>query len=156
MAEEGIAIPAAEDYVALPGKGASARVAGREVVVGSSRLTHERGLASTDEQPSLLTQEMAWLAAEGATPLFVAAAESGEALRPLGVIAVADRLRPHAADAVRRMRESGIERRHPHRRHPRHGRGHRARSAPTASWRSSCPRRRPPPCAICADVTDRW
>jgi Cd2+/Zn2+-exporting ATPase len=49
------------------------------------------------------------LAEAGATPLFVASRDAaGGALLPLGVIAVADRLRPHAADAVRRMREAGV------------------------------------------------
>jgi Cd2+/Zn2+-exporting ATPase len=53
---------------------------------------------------------MARLAAAGTTPLFVAAADQpGGPLRPLGVIAVADRLRPHAAEAVRRMRDAGIQ-----------------------------------------------
>lgn len=107
--EEGIAVPAAEGFLAMPGKGASARVGDRETVVGSMRLARELGLAGTEEQPSALAREMTRLAEEGSTPLFVAvAAEAGGAPRPLGVIAVADRLRPHAADAVRRMREAGI------------------------------------------------
>jgi Zn2+/Cd2+-exporting ATPase len=106
--EEGIAVPAADGFVATPGKGASARVDGRETVVGSIRLTRELGLAGTAERPSALAREMTRLADAGSTPLFVAAADGGGGLRPLGVLAVADRLRPHAADAVRRMREAGI------------------------------------------------
>jgi Cd2+/Zn2+-exporting ATPase len=107
--EERIAVPAAEGFRAAPGKGASARVGGREIVVGSIRLARELGLAGTEERPSALAREMARLAEAGATPLFVAAADNADsALRPLGVIAVADRLRPHAADAVLRMREAGI------------------------------------------------
>ena len=107
---DGLAFSTAEGFTALPGKGATAMVEGREVAVGSIRLARELGLAGTVEEPSPVTIEMTRLAAEGATPLFVAAAERpGETLRPLGVIAVADRLRPHAADAVRRMREAGIE-----------------------------------------------
>ncbi len=107
--QEGIAVPMADGFLATPGKGASARVAGRETVVGSIRLARELGLAGTEERPSALAREMARLAEAGSTPLFVAAADDVDsALRPLGVIAVADRLRPHAADAVRRMREAGI------------------------------------------------
>ena len=107
--EEGIAVPMAEGFLASPGKGASARVGGRETVVGSIRLARELGLAGTEERPSALAREMARLAEAGSTPLFVAAADDVDgALRPLGAIAVADRLRPHAADAVRRMREAGI------------------------------------------------
>ena len=107
--EEGIVVPMADNFLATPGKGASARVGGRETVVGSIRLARELGLAGSEERPSALAREMARLAEAGSTPLFVAAADDADsALRPLGVIAVADRLRPHAADAVRRMREAGI------------------------------------------------
>jgi Zn2+/Cd2+-exporting ATPase len=77
--------------------------------VGSIRLARELGLAGTEERPSALAREMERLAEAGSTPLFVAVADDVDgALRPLGAIAVADRLRPHAADAVRRMREVGI------------------------------------------------
>jgi Cd2+/Zn2+-exporting ATPase len=107
--EEGIAVLSAEGFLAVPGKGAAARVDGRETVVGSIRLARELGLAGTEERPSPLAREMARLAEAGSTPLFVAAADDVDgALRPLGAIAVADRLRPHAAEAVRRMREVGI------------------------------------------------
>jgi Cd2+/Zn2+-exporting ATPase len=107
--EEGIDVPAAEGFLATPGKGASARVDGRETMVGSIRLARELGLAGTEDRPSPLAWEMTRLAEEGSTPLFVAVVDDANgALRPLGAIAVADRLRPHAADAVRRMREAGI------------------------------------------------
>jgi Cd2+/Zn2+-exporting ATPase len=107
--EAGVFVAAAEGFVALPGKGATARVDGQVATVGSIRLARELGIAGTTEQPSPLALEMSRFAAEGATPLFVAFADSAEgSLQPLGVIAVADRLRPHAADAVRRMREAGI------------------------------------------------
>ena len=107
--DEGIVVPPAEGFLATPGKGAAARVGGREIVVGSIRLARELGLAGTEEGPSPLAREMTRLAEAGSSPLFVAVAdEPGGLLRPLGVIAVADRLRPHAADAVRRMREAGI------------------------------------------------
>jgi Cd2+/Zn2+-exporting ATPase len=105
--EDGIAFPAAEGFLALPGKGASASISGQEVVVGSPRLARELGLDGTEMLPSALARALTRLAEEGMTPLFVASRSDG-AWRPLGVIAVADRLRPHAADAVRRMREAGI------------------------------------------------
>ncbi|MBW3631544.1 MAG: heavy metal translocating P-type ATPase [Chloroflexi bacterium] len=107
--EEGIGVPAADGFLATPGKGASARVGGREVIVGSIRLARELALTGTEQRPSSLAREMTRLAEAGSTPLFVAIADDGDGLmRPLGVIAVADRLRPHAADAVCRMREAGI------------------------------------------------
>ena len=106
--EEGIAVPMAEGFLAAPGKGASARVDGREIVVGSIRLARELGLAGTEERLNALAREMDRLAEAGSTSLFVAAEDADGVLQPLGAIAVADRLRPHAADAVRRMREAGI------------------------------------------------
>jgi Zn2+/Cd2+-exporting ATPase len=107
--EEGIAVPMAEGFTASPGKGASARVDGRETVVGGIRLARELGLAGAEERPSALAREMARLAEAGSTPLFVATEDADGVLRPLGAMAVADRLRPHAADAVRGMREAGID-----------------------------------------------
>ena len=106
--EEGIVVPVAEGFLATPGKGAAAFVGGRETVVGSIRLARELGLAGTEEEPSALAKEMTRLAEAGSTPLFVAVADADGALRPFGAIGVADRLRPHAAEAVRRMREAGI------------------------------------------------
>jgi Cd2+/Zn2+-exporting ATPase len=105
--DDGIVVPAADDFRAIPGKGASARFNGETVVVGSPRLARELRLTA-DDRSDPLAQTMSRFAAEGATPLFVATEADG-AMRSLGVIAVADRLRPHAADAVRRMREAGIE-----------------------------------------------
>ncbi len=108
--QDGIAVPVAEGFQALPGKGASALVDGQSILVGSGRLARELNLAGSAEQPSPLARELARFAAEGATPLFVARQDGPDgALSPLGVIAVADRLRPHAAEAVARMREAGIQ-----------------------------------------------
>src|SRR5829696_2592443 len=106
--EEGIAVPMAEGFTASPGKGASARVDGRETVVGGIRLARELGLVGAGERPSALAREMARLAETRSTSLFVAAEDADGVLQPLGAIAGADCLRPHAADAVRRMREAGI------------------------------------------------
>jgi Cd2+/Zn2+-exporting ATPase len=106
---DAIVIPQAEAFQALPGKGARALVGGQEVFVGSIRLARELGLTGSDYGATPLAREMQRLAEAGATPLFVASRDAaGGALLPLGVIAVADRLRPHAADAVRRMREAGV------------------------------------------------
>jgi Cd2+/Zn2+-exporting ATPase len=107
--DEGIAVARADDFQALPGKGASARVGQREVVAGNSRLARELGLAGVAAHPGALEREMERLAASGITPLFVATREADDAAwRALGVIGVADRLRPGAAEAVRAMRQAGI------------------------------------------------
>lgn len=105
---DGIAAPQAEDFHALPGRGATAVVAGQEIAVGSIRLARELGLVAADADAGSLAQEMHRLAAAGTTPLFVAQRNAQGDWHPLGAIALADRLRPHAANAVRRMREAGI------------------------------------------------
>lgn len=105
---DGVPVPPAERFTAIPGKGARAFVDNQEVVVGSGRLALELGLAGSDAAPSELLAAMNRLAAVGATPLFVATVQPDGSLQALGTLGVADRLRPHAADAVRRMKEAGI------------------------------------------------
>ncbi|MFT4036722.1 MAG: heavy metal translocating P-type ATPase [Thermomicrobiales bacterium] len=105
----GVAVPAATGFQAMPGKGARATVSGAEIVVGSMRLAKEMDLAGEAGQPSQLLAEMQRLAASGATPLFVAG-NAGAGWRAMGVIALADELRPHAAAAIQRLRDAGIAR----------------------------------------------
>ncbi|MBB5155846.1 heavy metal translocating P-type ATPase [Saccharopolyspora phatthalungensis] len=81
--EKGLAIPAAEDFHATPGHGVSATVAGKAVAVTSPR---GADLATEAE-------------AAGHTAVLVTA--DGAAA---GVLGIADRLRPDAADAVRDLR----------------------------------------------------
>ncbi len=104
----GALIPA-QRFQAVPGKGAYASVAGVEVAVGSARLAHELDLAGDAGEPGPLIREMQRMAAGGATALFVARHGDGR-WQPLGVIAVADEVRPHAAAAIQRLRDAGIQR----------------------------------------------
>ncbi len=99
----------AKNFQAIPGKGAYATIAGDEVAVGSLRLARELGLATGDGTPEPLRQEMQRLAAAGATPLFVAR-RAGNRWESLGVIAVADAVRRHAAAAIQRLRAAGVQR----------------------------------------------
>lgn len=97
--EDGLDLPPLDAFQALPGLGVEASVAGRQLLLGSERLLAERGLA-----PDGLAQRAAELAAEGATPIFVAI--DG---RPAGLIALADPLKPEAAEAVRQLQALGLE-----------------------------------------------
>ena len=99
----------ARSFQAIHGKGAHASVAGIETAVGSMRLAAEFGLAGRDDDPSELLLEMKRQAAGGGTPLFVARRVGGN-WQPLGVIALADEVRPHAAAAIQRLRDAGIQR----------------------------------------------
>ena len=105
----GAVLSPAQQFLAVPGKGASAIVDGREIAVGSLRLARELGFSGEHGEPEPMLAEMQRLAESGATPLFVAR-RSGEVWQPLGVIALADEVRPHAAAAIQRLRDAGIHR----------------------------------------------
>jgi Cu+-exporting ATPase len=88
-------------FSAIPGGGVSAMVDGHEVLVGSARLLSDRGVAA----PTPAQAEAAETAeADGRTAAWVA--RDG---KTLGVLAVADRLKPRAAQAVAALRSSGLE-----------------------------------------------
>jgi Cu+-exporting ATPase len=96
---EGVPLPGAEAFLALPGHGVEARVGGRAVVLGPARLMTERGLALDG-----LEKEAERLEAEGKTAVFVAVDGTVE-----GLLAAADRLRPEAAATVAALRRLGLE-----------------------------------------------
>lgn len=82
----------------IAGGGLSALVAGREVVAGNAILLARRGVDVTP----LMTQAEA-LADEAKTPLFFA--RGGKLL---GMLAVADAIKPTSAEAIARLRAMGI------------------------------------------------
>ena len=95
----GIKPPAAvEDFEAHVGHGASARVDGREVWVGSPQLAAERGAAET------LPPDVERLQDDGKTVVFV-----GEEDRLLALIALRDEPRADAARAIADLRHLGIQ-----------------------------------------------
>lgn len=89
----------AESFRALPGCGVEAVVGGVPAFGGSVAAAAERGVV----QSPALRAKAEESAARGATPLVFVA--NG---RALGVIAVADALKPDAADAVRELRGMGV------------------------------------------------
>jgi Cu+-exporting ATPase len=88
----------ATEFLSLAGRGVRARVNGESVSVGSAAFVQSEG-ASTEP----LRDAAERLAAEGKTAVFVA---SGRAL--IGVIAVADQIRPTSASAIHRLHEMGL------------------------------------------------
>jgi len=97
----GIPVPAAEGFRALPGRGVSARVEGRTLLLGSRRLLEEAGIVTGPPG------EAAALEAKGRTLAFVA--ETAPAPRLLGLLAFGDAVRPTARAAVAALRHAGIE-----------------------------------------------
>lgn len=106
----GITIDEPRGFVALPGRGVSAVIGGRAVVMGSERLMAESGV-----DLAALAADTGRLAAQGRTLMFVAAAPepgqgAGGATPVLqGVLALADTPRPEAAAAIARLKAMGLE-----------------------------------------------
>jgi Cu+-exporting ATPase len=99
--EEGIAYERAADVAAIAGRGVSARVGGRDLRLGSTRLMKELGV---DLSPLLPRAEQ--LQDEGDTVSWVA--ETGAAPRLLGLLAFGDTVKPTAAAAIAALREQGV------------------------------------------------
>ena len=97
--ERGLAVPAAEAFRALPGRGVEGQVEKRQVLLGNPRLMQERNVPLDG-----LAEKAQALADEGKTPMYVAA--DGKAL---GVIAVADTVKPDSAEAIRALQSQGLE-----------------------------------------------
>jgi len=97
--ELGIELPRAEHFQAYAGQGIQARVDGREVLLGTRALLQEYGMYLDG-----LTDTADALAQGGATPMFVAVGN-----QPVGLIAVADTLRPESREAVDQLQALGLE-----------------------------------------------
>ena len=90
----------ADDFQSIPGKGATAVLAGQPVWIGSHRAFEERG----QETPEL-HDRLEQLAANGHSVVIVANNE-----HVCGLIALGDAIRPNAKDALTAMRQAGIQR----------------------------------------------
>ncbi|HEY3080155.1 MAG TPA: copper-translocating P-type ATPase [Chloroflexota bacterium] len=88
-----------DDFENLAGRGVRARVAGREVLVGTRQLLAEREVSLGG-----LGQTVDRLLEEGKSLMIVAVGE-----RAVGVVAAADAVRPSAAPAVAELKARGIE-----------------------------------------------
>jgi Cd2+/Zn2+-exporting ATPase len=95
----GIHPAAAEDFQAIKGKGATARFGGKLIWLGSHRHLEERGQESPE-----MHEKLEEFAAQGSSVVVV-----GKAEHVCGLIAVRDRVRPNARNAVGAMRNAGIE-----------------------------------------------
>jgi Cu+-exporting ATPase len=89
----------ASDFVALPGLGIEASVGGKKIMLGNLRLMKERGISLNG-----LSKKADKLFSEGKTVMFLNLA--GEAI---GIIAMADTLKPNAREAVQAIQQMGIE-----------------------------------------------
>ena len=97
-AQRGIRSEAVEGFQALPGRGATGRLQGRQIWAGSHRYLAERGHEQPQDQRVL--EE---LAADGSSVVVV-----GTDAQLCGFITLADRVRPNAAAAMREIKAQGI------------------------------------------------
>lgn len=95
----GLALSPAGEFEAMPGEGVFGIVDGRRVAVGNAKLMREVG---ADPAPHEVRVEQ--LAADGNTVMHVAVDGA-----IAGLIAVADPIRPTSAEAVRQLKELGLE-----------------------------------------------
>jgi Cu+-exporting ATPase len=86
-------------FDAVPGQGVEGQVAGHPVLLGNRKLMRERAI-----DVAVLLPEAERLEGEGKTVMFVAVD-----LEPAGLIAVADTLKEHSAEAIAHLHRLGLE-----------------------------------------------
>jgi Cu+-exporting ATPase len=98
-AERGLELSEPAEFESVTGRGLRATVDGSEVLIGSRAL-----LAGARVATDALEDEAERLEGEGRTAMFIAV--DGE---PAGLVAVADTVKPGAAEAIAALRERRIE-----------------------------------------------
>jgi len=97
--EKKLELSPASDFNAVPGHGVEASVEGRKLILGNLRLIKDRGLSLNG-----LEEEAHRLWEKGKTVMFL-----GIDSQVVGIIAVADTLKPGAREAVEALHKLGIE-----------------------------------------------
>ncbi len=98
--QRAIVVPRAERFQAIPGKGAAGRVEGRELFIGGPALLAHLGLTPTADLAPVADRA----AVAGRAALYLC-----ERDRVLGVLVVADVVRPESQEAIRDLHSQGIE-----------------------------------------------
>jgi len=112
--EAGLALPAATDARALPGRGVQARVDGEPVYLGNLRLMRELGVdvnagqGASAAAVALLHEAAARQEADGRTVSWLASGAEG-ALALRGLLVFGDRIKPTSRAAVAGLQALGIE-----------------------------------------------
>jgi len=96
----GISLPTATEFQAYTGQGIEALVTGQRIWLGNERLFQLRGIAI----PAELRHRMQTLENEGKTVMLLYAVDKGF----LGLLAIADTLRPNAAEIISALKRLGI------------------------------------------------
>lgn len=96
---KGMELPNAESFAVIPGKGITAEIQGTVYYAGNQKLIKEQGISC---EKALSSMEK--LSEEGKTPLILA-----DEKQVLGVIGVADVVKPTSAKAIQELKKLGIQ-----------------------------------------------
>lgn len=97
-AARGLPMPEVASFQAKPGRGIEAMIAGKDFLLGNARLMAESGIDT-----AALAVQAQTMAADGKTPMY--AAYAGQ---PLGILAVADVVKPESSAAIAKLHKMGI------------------------------------------------
>lgn len=97
--EKELNLPKPEDFSAIPGKGAKARIQGEQIFVGNKEIFEIAGVASTGE----VLKKADEIASQGKTLVFVAAESVIQ-----GIIALSDIIRDESKEAIKRLKKLNI------------------------------------------------
>ena len=89
-----------EEFMSLPGRGVEGKVGGRMYYVGNMALMQEKNIAMED---TLRMKVEAWIREAKTVVVFA------DEQQALGVLAIADKLKSTSQDAVRYLKEMGVE-----------------------------------------------
>lgn len=96
---KGMELHKVEDFQSLTGKGIRAKIAGKRYDIGNRRLLEEMGIALGEYE-----EEAKAIAGKGQTPMYLAAERE-----ILGIISVADPIKDTSKEAIRKIRDLGIQ-----------------------------------------------
>lgn len=102
---DGVVFPRAEKFIARNGRGAEGIVGGHEYFVGNHRFAHEMGVCSEE-----IENILAGIEAQGQSVVIVGHKPHDHCAGDvLGIFAVGDAIRQHAAEALRAIHAAGVE-----------------------------------------------
>lgn len=97
--EKELDLPKANEFEAVPGKGAKAKIDGKEIFVGSKKILEAAGASSEEAE-----KKAGEIASGGKTLVYVASEG-----KVMGVIGLADIVRDESKEAVKNLKDRGIE-----------------------------------------------
>lgn len=94
-----LAISTPEEFTAIPGKGLKASFEGKEILIGNRKLMLGNNISIEEEE-----EKLSKLEAQGKTAMLISVDE-----RLSGIIAVADQIKETSLDAIKKLKNMGLE-----------------------------------------------